>query len=112
MQFIPQRTLEDPDGNAEFVESMRRLGATSPATACADRDLPRLTRERFRELLDHGILREAAPGTFYLYERAITATVAMPMPRAVSSRRLLVRVLFWLLVILVPVLFIQLSQRR
>jgi len=110
MQFIPQRVPEDPDGNAEFVDSMRRLGATSPATACPDRDLPRLTRERFRDLLDRGILREGAPGTFYLYEHAITATAATPRTGAVPTRTLLMRVLFWLLVILIPVIFIQLSQ--
>ena len=110
MSLIPQRSLEDPDGHAEFVASMRRLGATSPATACPDRDLPRLTREQFRSLLDRGTLREGAPGTFYLYEHAVTSTMEPYRKSSVTTRGLLVRVLFWLLVILVPVLLIQLSQ--
>ena len=102
---------EDPSNDADFADIMRRLGATSPATACSDRDLPCLSRERFRDLLDRGVLREGAPGTFYLYEHAIISSVTTPPAREFRAPALALRLLFWLLVILVPVIFIQLGQK-
>ncbi|MHB0964737.1 MAG: hypothetical protein ACYC5V_16175, partial [Gemmatimonadaceae bacterium] len=80
------RTPDEPDTDADFADSMRRLGATTPATACPDRELPHLTRERFRDLLDRGVLREGAPRTFYLYERAVTASVMSPPAHTSTAR--------------------------
>lgn len=109
--MIQRRTPEDPGSDADFAVVMRRLGATSPATACPERELPHLTRDCFRDLLDRGVLREAAPGTFYLYEQAITASVIMPPVREFPAPALALRLLFWLLVILVPVVIIQFAQK-
>jgi hypothetical protein len=97
-------------GDADFIESMRRLGATSPASACVDSILPSLLRQRFRDLLDRGLLREAAPGTFYLYESAVT-TSAFPGPtQSKGSRGVVLRLLFWLVIILAPLLVIMLKS--
>ncbi|MHB1097697.1 MAG: hypothetical protein ACYC3F_16180 [Gemmatimonadaceae bacterium] len=104
------RTPDAPGADADFADIMRRLGATTPATACPDRELPQLTRERFRDLLDRGVLREGAPRTFYLYERAVTPSVVTPPARTSTARAVVLRVLFWLVVILVPVLLIQRGQ--
>ena len=103
--------MGDSSGDADFMDAMRRLGATSSATACPDRDLPRLSRERFRTLLDHGVLREAASGTYYLYEHAVAPPMAFPAARrAPGGRRLVTLLIFWLAVILVPVIFMQISR--
>ena len=101
--FQPQRTGDD----AEFIDGMRRVGATSPASACSDRDLPRLSRERLGILLDSGVLREGAPGTYYLYENAHPARVALPLSRPAPARGLVPRLIFWLIMILLPVIFLQ-----
>ena len=105
------RTPDEPGTDTEFAHIMRRLGATTPETACPDRELPHLTRERFRDLLDRGVLREGAPRTFYLYERAVTPSIVTPTAQTSTARAIILRVLFWLVVILVPVLFIQLGAK-
>lgn len=107
MPLLPERTPPAFDRDAEFVGEMRQRGATSPATALRDRDLPRLSRQRFRDLLDRGVLREGTPGTFYLYEHAVPADMAIPRPNALNAPALLKSVLFWLVVILTPVIIIQ-----
>lgn len=109
--MIQRRAPEDPRSDADFADIMRRLGATSPATACPERELPHLTRACCQDLLDRGVLREAAPGTFYLYEQAISASVISPPPRAFPAPSLALRLFFWLLVILVPVIIIQFAQK-
>lgn len=107
MSLLPQRTPAASDADADFVDSMRQRGATSPASAVRVRDLPSLSRERFRDLLDRGVLREGAPDTYYLYEHAVLTSTTTPRPRAFSVRVLLMTVLFWLVVILIPVIIIQ-----
>ncbi len=110
MALFPERTPPAFDVDAAFVDAMRQRGATSPATALHDRDLPRLSREQFRELLDRGVLLEGAPGTFYLYEHAVVASSAPQRPRAFPARALVKSVLFWLILILIPVIIIQFSK--
>ncbi|MHB8839024.1 MAG: hypothetical protein ACYC7F_08745 [Gemmatimonadaceae bacterium] len=56
------------------------------------------------------MLREGAPGTFYLYEHAVPAYTATLRPSALPARALLKSVLFWLIVILIPVIIIQFSK--
>jgi hypothetical protein len=50
-----------------------------------------------------GIVREGAPGTYYLFE--------LKKP-PLTPARILMAVLFWLLVIGVPVVILQLSNSR
>jgi hypothetical protein len=74
--------------------AFRVLGAVSPATARAGKDLPRET-VAFKNLLHRGVIREGAPGTFYLYESA----------RARGSW--VGQVIFWVVIVILPVAFIQ-----
>jgi hypothetical protein len=50
-----------------------------------------------------GVIRESAPGTYYLFE-------AKRPPLTLG--RIMTVVLFWLLVVLVPVAILQLSNSR
>lgn len=78
----------------EIRAAFRAIGAVSPATARPDKDLPPRS-PAFDALLRRGVIREGAPGTFYLYEP----------PRAPS--RWALRLIFWAVVIFTPVLIIQ-----
>jgi hypothetical protein len=51
----------------EVRAALRVLGAISPGTAHPGKDLP-LETPAFKNLLRRGVVREGAPGTFYLYE--------------------------------------------
>ncbi|MEO8911251.1 MAG: hypothetical protein ABI408_13640 [Gemmatimonadaceae bacterium] len=79
-------------------EAFRALGAVSPATARPARDLP-LDDPYFATLLRQGAIREGAPGNFYLYE-----------PPSGPSRWPQL-ILFWLVVIILPVAIIQFCAR-
>jgi hypothetical protein len=81
-------------GENELRAAFRALGAVSPATARPGKELP-VETAYFKNLLRRGAIREGAPGTFYLYE---------PEP---VSRRWGRQVLFWILIVVVPVAIIQ-----
>jgi len=79
---------------SELRTSFRVLGAVTPASALPGNDLP-LHATAFDNLLRRGVIREGAPGTFYLYE---------PQPAKGAGVR---RLLFFFAVIILPVAFIQ-----
>lgn len=89
----------------EIVQGLLRQRATSPSTAVpvtASSSSP-----GFQELVDSGLVREATPpGTFYVYRRALEPRPPA-RPPALSGRKVLLTIAFWLLVILIPVAFIQ-----
>ncbi|HWP69997.1 MAG TPA: hypothetical protein VNM36_02810 [Gemmatimonadaceae bacterium] len=60
-----------------------------------------MVRSHLERYVIVGVVREGAPGTFYLYE--VTAAPWTP-------GRVMGAVLFWLLVIIVPVVILQLSN--
>jgi hypothetical protein len=78
----------------ETRAAFRTLGAISPSTARPGSELPQET-PAFRNLLRRGVVREGAPGTFYLYEdqRAVEFFIR--------------QVLFWIVVIYIPIALIQ-----
>ena len=78
----------------ELRAAFRALGAVTPATARPGKDLPTETAA-FTNLVRRGIIREGAPGTYYLYEPQRTP--------GLWARRALV----WIVVIFAPVAFIQ-----
>jgi hypothetical protein len=82
-------------------DAMRAAGAVSPATARRASDLPEVVRSHLERYVMVGVVREGAPGTFYLYE--VTAAPWTP-------GRVMGAVLFWLLVIIIPVVILQLSN--
>ena len=86
--FLPLRAEN------ELRAAFRSLGAVTPASARPGKDLP-LETASFQSLLHQGVIREGAPGTFYLYER----------PRAPGSW--IRQVIFWIVVVIVPVAIIQ-----
>ena len=90
--FSPLRAEND------LRAAFRALGAVTPATARSGKDLP-LETASFQNLLHQGVIREGAPGTFYLYER----------PRA--SGFWIRQVLFWIVIIILPVAIIQFCSR-
>jgi hypothetical protein len=100
-----------PLGDAAVVTAMQAIGATSARRACRTSDLPLEVRGRLTELVDRGIIREGAPGSYYLY--VPTSGVSNPNERQPWRwRRLILTLLLWLILILVPVLFIQLRGPR
>ncbi|MGH7604056.1 MAG: hypothetical protein ACRENK_08680 [Gemmatimonadaceae bacterium] len=76
----------------------RGLGAISPASARSVKDL-QLDAASFDRLLRRGVIREGSPGKFYLYE---------PPP---APSRLLRQLIFFVIVILLPVAIIQFCPR-
>jgi hypothetical protein len=86
------------------VDAMRDVGAISPASARKASQLPELVRENLEYYVTLGVVREGPPGTFYLF--------VAPPPPAWSARRTILAVLFWLLVIIVPVFILWLSNQR
>ena len=73
----------------------RALGAVTPANARPAKEFPAVDAESFDNLLRAGVIREGAPGTFYLYE---------PAPGRLRWVR---QVLFFAVIILLPVGIIQ-----
>lgn len=90
--------------DSEIVQSLLRQRATSPSTAVPVRDSS--SAPGFQEIVDSGLVREAAPGTFYVYQRALNPDPGA-RPRSSSAREILVTIAFWMLVILIPIAFIQ-----
>jgi hypothetical protein len=96
-----------PLGDAAVVSAMQAIGATSARRACRTSDLPLEVRGRLTELVDRGVIREGAPGSYYLY--VPTSGISNPNQRQPSRwGRLILTLILWLILILVPVLFIQL----
>jgi hypothetical protein len=83
-----------PRAESELCAAFRALGAVTPATARTGKDMP-VETPPFNNLLRRGVIREGAPGTFYLYERGRV------------PGRLLRLVLFWIVIIIIPVAIIQ-----
>ena len=79
---------------SELRAAFRALGALTPATARPGKDLP-VESAAFKNLLHRGVVREGAPGTYYLYEP----------PRA--SRFWIRQAIFWIVIVILPVAIIQ-----
>lgn len=96
---LPRRLDRDRSIREAFVAR----GAVSAGGARPLSDFPSIPPERFAELLDRGVIREGAPGTYYLYVR---------QPSARATRQFVMSLLFWILVLLIPVAVIQFSAGR
>jgi hypothetical protein len=103
----------------ELLLAAESLGATAPAGARPLAGLPRLSARELDDLIERGLLREAAPRTYYVFRsRAATLEVAMPAslqtqaaatPRSGAS--IATSLIFWLIIVLLPYLFIALTRR-
>ena len=90
------------EADRELRAAFRARGAITPATARPRKDLSvdaAAEAATFDNLLRRGVIREGAPGTFYLYENA----------RPIHFWPL--RFAIWIVVILLPVAIIQYCAR-
>jgi hypothetical protein len=99
-----------------FVHAAESVGATAPAAARPLTDLPRLSARELDELVERGLVREAANWSYYVFRARhgdLTASIppAPPLAHGPWTRARYLRTLaFWVIVILIPVLFLQLSR--
>lgn len=90
-----------------IIAKLRAADAVSPASARSLADLRCKEDAGWQSLLDEGRIREGTPGTFYLYERAPSALHNGNPSRARFAKTFV----FWVLILLIPILLIQLSSR-
>ena len=103
-----------------FVERAEALGATAPATARALTELPRLSSAELDALVESGLVREASDSQYYVFRSRRAAPSWHAAGRAATgyrrapwtASRYWRTFLFWLLVILIPILLLQLTARR
>jgi hypothetical protein len=111
----------DHSADGRVVLAMCSIGATSAAHARPLAELPPEIAARLDELVDRGLVREGAPGTYYLFVSTRAPDARMPdgrtprplpaAPRPAWQRAGLV-FLFWVLIILAPIVYLQLTARR
>ena len=91
---------------ARIIETFERAGATSPATARRLGQLARMDDGVLRGCVEHGMIREAAPGTFYL------SRLPASLPPGVGGPSRLVKTLsFWIVAVIVPILYVWFAGR-
>ena len=82
----------------EICAALIAVGAVSPGTARARTEFPLVDDGVFDALVQRGVIREAAPGTFYVFQ---------PEAQSHGWRRVLTVALFWLIMLLIPVVLIR-----
>ena len=92
----------------EVIDALARAGACSPSTAQPLHRVGELDERALRACLDEGLVREGAPGTFYLYPWSTPAAV----PRRTHVGRVIaIVVVTWIAaIILIPVLFVRFAN--
>src|SRR5688572_5849012 len=83
--------------------AMRDLGATNPGTARVATELPGHVQDDLGRFVDSGIIREGPAGAYYLHEATASTVFRLQVLKAV---------VFWFLVIIIPVVILQLSNMR
>jgi hypothetical protein len=83
--------------------AMRALGAIDPSSARVASALPGALQRELGRFVDAKIIREGPAGTYYLHEASASALFRVQVLKAV---------VFWFLVIIVPVAILQLSNMR
>jgi hypothetical protein len=100
-----------------FLDEVVRAGATSPAGARPLTDFPRLSARELDALVDRGLLREAGDWKYYAFAQRhdalvpATEVVATDVPKSFTAARVVRMLVFWLIVLLIPVLLIQLTRQ-
>ena len=111
--MIPPVQLQTlSDAKRQFINGAEALGATSPSHARRGAELPRISARELGELLDTGIVREGPPGSYYIYGRSKLVAPLEPLLRKSPdrSRKLVLALVFWFIVIAIPVLFLFLAR--
>lgn len=110
---MPSTPLSLSKSQRAFVEGAETLGATGATNARPLPDLPLLPRGELDELIELGIVREAADWRYYVYRSRRDLTAALPPADTARNRgRLLKTLFFWLLIMLIPIVLVQLFGRR
>ena len=96
-----------------FLERAEALGATGPANARPLPDLPVVPRAELDELIERGLVREAADWRYYVYRsrRSVTPMLS-PSKSPITPGRLWKTLLFWLIMVLIPIVLLQLTGRN
>jgi hypothetical protein len=98
------RSAPVPSGQGDFIDALNRARATSRSTAVALGGLPVITAEHLGVLLEADIVREGAPGTYYVttadQRRNVTGLPSQPF----TPMRVALMMAVWLVVIAVPFL--------
>ena len=91
-----------------FVEAAEALGATAPAGARPLPELPRLSARELDELVELGLVREASDWRYYVFRSRRAGAARLPAP-SWTRARVLRTFIFWLILILIPILLIRLT---
>ena len=81
--------------SSQILEAFRAVGAVSPDTSRSEADFPVFDPRTLRQLVEAGKLNEPSPGRFYI----------APIRR--TPQGVLRAMLFWVLVLLIPILCIK-----
>jgi hypothetical protein len=106
------------EGQREFMKSLDSLGATKANRAVPiERAMP-LSSKDLQALVDSGFVREAGANTYYLYAGQVRYNLA-PQPHLRAFRkkrkpgqRLMTSIVFWIILILIPIILIQIIGAR
>jgi hypothetical protein len=84
-------------------KAMRDIGAIDQSSARVASDLPVAVQQELGRFVDAEIIREGPAGTYYLHEASASAAFRVQVLKAV---------VFWFLVIIIPVALLQLTNMR
>jgi hypothetical protein len=108
------------EGQRAFVRSLEQLGATRAEHAVAIDKTAGLPVRELKALVDSGVVREAAANGYYIYPSqkglAQTRNPAKPVAYGVGSApqsnagRILKSVIFFIIVILLPIIVMHLLE--
>jgi hypothetical protein len=91
-----------PPAYGDFIDALERVRAMSPDTAVPRADLPTIPAEHLDVFLRADMIREGAPGTYYLTTAEERASVlARPSP-TYTPRRVALMMAAWTAAIAVP----------
>jgi hypothetical protein len=102
-----------------FVDSAEAMGAVRPDDARSLAELPRISNRELEVLVESGLVREAAAGRYYAFRtrRPVIVEESQAGGWRASARswrtgRFVRTLLFWILLILLPIILLQLMEGR
>jgi hypothetical protein len=100
--MVSSRFAAAPPAYGDFIDALQRARATSQDTAIPRVDLPTIPAEHLGVFLRADIIREGAPGTYYLMTAEDRVSVlARPSP-PYTPLRVALMMAVWLVVIALP----------
>jgi hypothetical protein len=86
----------------DFIDALERARATSPGTAVPRANLPTIPAEHLDVFLRADMIREAAPGAYYLTTAEERATVLGRSTPTYTPRKVALMMAVWTAVIALP----------